>query len=662
MLRFVVLARSTTTAAAIKSVLQATAAADDDSIQVIVRGNTGESDPAGIGEYHRIAGELHDACSRSSASNWLGSVTAFVDLVRPTSLNAISARGDWDNLIAMLVLTFPELNWRFGALRGPKEADFKEIAVQHTVFQPLGFGQRDQLFDPTGLRNYIRLRTNEALKAAKDKLHLPTRPANAAGIDEERPFAYWHAYCAYRFGYCSDVVTTFAGMMARFPAAEPAHRYALLFEDMSLNFPDASAKLELADLDERAKTFPTLNSLDPNRETSKSRILVTGGRPDGEDATVAKNEAHLRVKKPHAHGDVIFKPTGGMYDFWIRAELMKRPNEIVRALQTFFWGTPATSREAFAKDFDWPPPAPDRWRMRLLRFTRSIRQWLVKRGWVKERPKPRPQHGAPGKLQLIAERMIQRARQIRSAPADYQSLVLGATWSTDALELIGAKTPTTALDALRLKHEFELAYECQFSGAEYHIDVRSRVAEISAETWHLAQWLDPDNTERANANAKMRILSGMVAVLRDGMQFDEERFCLAQIRHLHFTQWLESLHPPRWLDAFSLPVFLVRFVCIDLPLRYLEWLFRSFAWFLFWLAVWVVALSLGYQWAFDAPGDWKTWADGFITFFSAGGPVANQAMGDHPERVALINAIAVFSGAIHMGVFISYLFTVMSRR
>ena len=45
-------------------------------------------------------------------------------------------------------------------------------------------------------------------------------------------------------------------------------------------------------------------------------------------------------------------------------------------------------------------------------------------------------------------------------------------------------------------------------------------------------------------------------------------------RHLHFTLWIQSVHIPTLPIAIVYPF---RFVLIERPLRYVEFLFRSFS-------------------------------------------------------------------------------------
>ena len=69
--------------------------------------------------------------------------------------------------------------------------------------------------------------------------------------------------------------------------------------------------------------------------------------------------------------------------------------------------------------------------------------------------------------------------------------VSGAVLATDALELTGGRTPTTAIDALYLKHQFELEAECQFSGVEYHLRIEPRLEEIAEDAAWICRWFAP---------------------------------------------------------------------------------------------------------------------------------------------------------------------------
>ena len=62
----------------------------------------------------------------------LNQVIALVDSIRPAGLNAVEEGGNWDNLIAMLILTFPEIRWVFGVVRGEnKDSRWNRTIAPH---------------------------------------------------------------------------------------------------------------------------------------------------------------------------------------------------------------------------------------------------------------------------------------------------------------------------------------------------------------------------------------------------------------------------------------------------------------------------------------------------------------------------------------------------
>ena len=483
---------------------------------------------------------------------------------------------------------------------------------------------RAALFDPDGLRDWVRGCTLDS--PAGGDLRLPRRRECAAAIDEERPYAYVHGYTAYRFGFRADVVTTWAQMKQRFDRAATAHGYWLLLEDMSLNLPDRENSVRLLRLEKayeehhgsrktttkgRAGHLRQLDSTDGDIESSQLRVLVTTGQERKGDDALSANRAYLHVKA-HGKGAIVFKPTGGMFDLWKQAGLMSTSGDARRA--------------GNAPGFHWPPAIPE------------------SRGSFDEPGR----HGAPGKLVLIAEALIRRATAQLGKAESVGDAVLGAVWATDALELTGGRTPTTAMEALSLKHRFEVLTECQFSGLKYHLSIDPRLNEVSLEAAAIARWFHRRQQTDAKLNGEMKILHSLIGVLRNHLQFDEEQACLDRIRHLHHTLWMRR-HPFRFL---LLPL-----------LRYIELLLSSFAVFVVFLLVWVFGLGVAFEWAnhYATPG--PALIDAISSFFSIGPPIS------HPRSASVngwghigVACIAIVSGFLHLGVFISHLYSIASRR
>jgi hypothetical protein len=565
----------------------------------------------------------------------LNHVVALVDSVCPTDLNVIDEGGSWDNLIAMLILTFPEIRWVFGVARGKgQESLWRPTVEPHhnltSLFKPT---RRDPLFDPSGLRQSVRACTNIGLR--KDDLELPTRQEIAAAIDEELPYAYLHGYTAYRFGFRADVVTTWAFMEAQFSClkeeqinssdnAPIGHEYWLLLEDMSLNFPDQPRTVHLLRLDtERAKACCWLDSADADSEPSEHRILVTTGQTRPGDTALCKNLRYLR-NKAHGRGDVVFKPACGMFDLWAKAGLFRK------------WV--GTRRRGDVPWFKWPPRRPS--------MSPESDTDGDKTGGSG--------HGTPGKLLLVAEALIRRAEALLGKVANMGEAVQGAVLATDALELTGGRTPTTAIQALSLKHRFEILAECQFSGVEYHVSITPRLDEIDLETRAICRWFASRQRDSAVLNSRMHILNQLVGILRQHNQFDEEQRCMNRVRHLHATLWMRE-RP--WRYVFWLPI------------RYVAMLLSSFRGFVGMVVVWIIVLAVLFAWADQCTARWdvdrlvKGLESAVTSFFSVGPPLQH---GKQPTSInewkVVVSGLAMISGFLHLGVLISHLYMIVSRR
>jgi len=556
----------------------------------------------------------------------INKVVILVDSVNTSQFRVVTSGASWDSLIAMLILTFPEIRWVFGICSGKLPKRWKNMGAAHRLNSLFEHGPADPLFDPSGLRDFVRFQTNSGLKEMGDDLRLPRRKHLTAVIEEEKSYAYFHGCVAYRFGFRADLVTTWARMKERFGSKEKRHGYWLILEDLSLNFPDRKKNVHLlhlaVDYEEnegvkrngRAYHAPQLDSTNPNIENSEYRVLVTTGQ-SRRHSTLAENCAYLRGKK-YGRGKVVLKPTRGMFDLWKRAGLFRRH---------FKAGRPGN-----APGYCWPPlkPATD---------ATDIRG-----------------HGAPGKLLLVAEKLIDRAGAALDRVRSVEDAVRGAVLATEALELTGGRTPTTAIEALSLKHRFEILAECQFSGVENNLSIKRRLDEVYQNTTAICGWFTSRQRQNAILNARMHILNQLVHTLREQNQFDEEQICMNRVRQIHDTLWMRA-RPWRYLFWPAV--------------RYVELLLRSIPAFTMVLACWLVVLGLLFAWVEPSVAQWGLERLGgglesaVTAFFSVGLPIQH---GTPPTSLTIpqviVRGIAIISGFLHLGIFISHLYVVVSRR
>lgn len=564
-----------------------------------------------IDKYHSFA----DAIQAEMTAN-PGVPVAMMDAVDPSLLSA-TRDGGWECLVAMLILTFPEIRWMVGMLLGPAQ-DRRRLSDSTLLSSSTLDDRVSALFDASGLRNWVRSQTNLHLAHFSDNFQLPVRFEKAAIIEDEAAFAYFHGYIAYRFGCSAELVTTWTRMRALFGASKGPHGFWLLIEDMSLDFPDRERGVEVRQFkgpgQSRSSHCPRLDSTNPALEDSAYRVLVTSGHSRSTDSVLAQNEAHLDSKSKGI-GRVVYKPTGGMFALWERAGVLQ---------SSYATTANSTRQKGNAPSFEWPP------------------------GGEPAGEQDPSHHGAPGKLELIAERLIERARAWLNQTASVVGTITAATLATDALETTGGSAPTLALEALSLKHQFEAIAECQFSGVEYHIGAEQRLSEIRRDVEAICKRFGEDQRRDAALNAEMKILVILVRIFREYGQFDEEQTCMVRARYIQNTLWLRGKK--------------VRWICWPV-VRYLELLMKSVSLFAMILLAWVVGLALLFWWTTFDGTSVCAFYDSVTSIFSIGPPLRpNQYCTKQSEILPIIVTIAVVTGAFHLGVFISHLYAFLSRR
>lgn len=405
MKQYIELARSDVTAKALCAFVDLAKAGSympEERIKILYRPLYKPTDN-GVSDYLSLLEQI-ERVIRDEAGGRNSETTILVDAVDANKLNAVEEGGSWENLIAMLILTLPEVRWLFGVVTADSMNEFP--IKEHSLVRLFDEFFRNPLLDPTGLRNWVRIKTNEKLQdgniiSTRDKAQL------AAAIDDERSYALFNAYTAYRFGCPADVIDSWQSMKYFF-GPEKTHGYWLLLEDMSLNFPDKNLALSLSRLEDREKECKSLNSKKSDLESSLYRILITGQARPGTEILL-ENSAYLR-QKAKGIGKAILKPASGIFALWKDIGLLCESS---------------TGRRAGSVvGFQWPPEKPNDDEKK-----------------EDDEKTTRPAHGTHGKLLLIAETMLLRAeslhRHVQSVPGAVQAAVL----ANEAMELTGGRTP-----------------------------------------------------------------------------------------------------------------------------------------------------------------------------------------------------------------------------
>jgi hypothetical protein len=479
------------------------------------------------------------------------------------------------------------------------------------------------LFDALGLRDWIRGLTEDALKEGRQ--HTPTksqpsylarRHRRAVAVDDESSYAYLNAYTAYRFGYRASAVHsyTLANELLDEDAVAFAHSQknverfvpAILFEDLFLNFADGIRGLShLSDDDYgtgRAQLWPMVT--DP---LVKHRIFVTSDqRLYGDRSRHDQNRTYINQQICNGRNvRVMLKPYAGIFQLWKQAGLGRRP-----------------------EDFIWPPH----------------------KSTVADHPHD---HSSSGPLLWVAETLIHRAEEIlRDGVCCAQHAVRGAVLATDALELLGGRTATASVQALRLKHNLEVLAECQFAGVEHHFEIDDRLEEIHDDAEHISKWFGPHRRIRAALNTEMQVLLELARVLHDYGHFDEEQMLTNRTRTIHNGLWVRQ-RPWRWIFW---PI-----------LRYVDFLLDSFPRFIFSLIAWVVATGIvawiiDYSLSSGASEQLNSSSVHNAIKFSLDAFVGKTLPPDSNSVLDVLYIVAGVAGLLHIGALVSLIYSKVTRK
>lgn len=632
MARYVVLAQSRVTAAAlgvVRALLSGDKGPADDGtngFEVVVDLEQAKLD-GGIDLFASVARRLLQASGIDERGGTSERVVVLVDSVRPDSLDPIAEATTWDSLLARLILALPELYWVFGIVEDgagtetqtTERKNAQEVLSQHGLAALLERPARAALLDPTGLRNLVRCRANRSLKT-RDRLgadsplpafQLPTRSSRAAAIDEEIEFALLHGYAAYRFGLRADLVTSWRLMEALFGEhAGSSHGYTLLIEDVRLRFPDKPSDVHLSSLASylddgrwtgREHHCPLLANAS---EDSLWRILVTTGQSSPDEEIVQTNDEYL-AQKPTGRAMTLFKPVGGVFDLWHDAGLLDELDE--------------RPCKGYVEGFSWPPESLDD-------------DWAGR-------------HAAPGQLTMIATHLLERAAELRSRASTLADSIRAAVLATDAVELLGGRTPALTLSGLALKHEMEVRAECAFVGAGFHFEVGRRLEAIEAEISAVAEWFEDDRRQHAALDARAGVINRLVLVYREAGQAEEMDECLAALRAVNRKMRRpKSWNPVAWLAHGVL--------------AYGEWLMTSFSRILTAIGAWLVVFLLSAR-MLDCEGreGWIEAAGKAFTWFF-GGETADAS----PSSAVAVAILAIPIGILHIGILISFLYSLIARK
>ncbi len=588
------------------------------------------------------------------------------DILDPKDLDLVEGKG-WDAVVAMLICAFPEIRWVFHypfAESGDRLYNEAHLLGKrgYPCEMPTGF---EPLFDPTGLRQDIKGTVRKA------QLKVQTRANVAVAIDEEREYAYFNAYAAYRFGYLAHTVVSLG--MADFLFGEhgsikgriPSDPLSLLsFEDVFLSFPDAASDHEpdrpIDKLMERYKRwfktidedalelakfqpptfwnwlFPYLGhqSLKLHPGWNLRRIIQTASERRLQDPSEGSEKGITRSEvKGVSRYEV--KPIGGLFDLWKGPPLFrsKRWRYVPR-----FLARSERYATAYPEGFQWPPVPTDG---------------------------DRGSHSAPGRLLLIAQRLADRAGTHLSGMRSVPDAIYGAVCANEALEIVACRPPTFALEALTLRHRFEVMAECMFLGIAHDIEVEARIKELERDVEAIGVHFSGKDRHKRIVSSKLGIVNELTRVFRDYNQFDEEMRCRRTARYLEVKKY--------WFSSSTLNLW----KWVATPFRfYTSLLLNGVPNMLLSIGSWIAGFTVLYRFCTPDPNQTSAgWSEAFghalWTFVGHQPSTSRQFEHKHLaipwghnvcDWAPIITVFAVLLGLLHFGVLVSHMYSMISKR
>jgi hypothetical protein len=568
--------------------------------------------------FRRLASDL---ANKLSQGNQIPVV--LVDRIQTDDMSAVGSANGWNRLVTLLILAFPEVRWVFGVSSGvSKPSGWEGRHGLASLFGPLF----DPLFDGLGLRAHIReltAKTSHQTSSGKPQQVAPLIPQRstwAVALDDEPVYAYLHGYIAYRYGFRAFPVHTQAlgDHLLKASGVECPWRLdrpELTLEDFYLGFPDKTPDQSLSSLKARNDYWKRLKD-------AEQRNFISSGHGRGDGGYVGReNRAILSELRLQGRGGrQAAKPIPGIFALWqelkLDRSLRNRDDQ-----GKLYRGT--------APGFFWPPDE------RRLDHDANVEAMG---------------HSAPGLLLLVAECLVSRAEALLESAHTVKDAVRGAVLATDALELLGPMTPTTARDALELKHRFEALAECQFGGVQYNLQLDDRFAEIQRDMRMLGRWYGPAARQAALTSGELTIVSRLMTIYDQHEEIDEAEVCRQRIRTLHRKVWFRQNrgNPMTWF------VWLIR--------AYIEYLLGSLTRFTIAAVLWVAGLTGGFKLLKhqvakrDSVENLQTLGQAISSFFGTE-PLSSS----DPLWIAL-TIVATVSGFLHLGIFISQTYANLARK
>lgn len=164
-------------------------------------------------------------------------------------------------------------------------------------------------------------------------------------------------------------------------------------------------------------------------------------------------------------------------------------------------------------------------------------------------------HSAYGMTLDIATGLIGRVRAMKNKDDEMgiEEGIHAAVLATCAYELLSHKTPALSIEALALRHYFEVLVECQFHGVRASLDMEDRLIDIHNSMSQICRAADGTVREDMFANGMATICDNLADLLRSRGRFSEAAFMTRRARYMH-----RLLLPSFWRSFFAYPEWVLR--------------------------------------------------------------------------------------------------------
>ena len=162
-------------------------------------------------------------------------------------------------------------------------------------------------------------------------------------------------------------------------------------------------------------------------------------------------------------------------------------------------------------------------------------------------------HAAPGMAMEIAVRLLRRARRMMPSVIDAEGAVHGAVLATVAGELLDYKTPSVSIEALTLKHHFEILAECEFVGVQAHLAMEDRYIDIHNAMRRICGSEDGIVREAVYTSGMAELIDKLIQLLRAKGKGEEASYFSRRSRMLH-----RRLLRPFLRNFFAYPEWVMR--------------------------------------------------------------------------------------------------------